>query len=74
MKIPIVNKIGSGFIEDKKYLLRWPFNMIFVGKTGVGKSNLLLHMILSTKFFNKPDIIYYYGPNAYQDDMKYVKI
>ena len=30
-------------------------------------------MILTAKFFNKPDIIYCYGPNAYQDDMKYLK-
>ena len=43
------------------------------GKTGAGKGNLLLHMILSTRFFNKSDTIYYYGPNACQEDMKYLK-
>ena len=73
MKIPRVNKSSSGFIEDEKYLLRWPFNMVVVGKTGAGKGNVLLHMIVSTKVFNIPDIIYYYGPNAYQDDMTYLK-
>ena len=73
MKIPRVNTSGSGFIEDKNYLLRWPFNMVIIVKTGSGKGNLLLHMILTTTFFNKPDIIYYFGPNAYQDDMKYLK-
>ena len=74
MKIPRVNKSGSGFIEDEDYILRWPFNMVIIGRTGAGKGNLLLHMILTGKVFNKPDIIYYYGPNAYQDDMKYLKI
>ena len=73
MKIPMANKSGSGFIEDGDYLLRWPFNMVIIGKTGSGKGNLLLYMILTAKFLNKPDIIYYYGPNPYQDDMKYLK-
>ena len=46
--------------------------MIIGGKTGVGKVKLFLHIILSTKFFNRPDI-YCYGPNTFQDDMKYLK-
>ena len=69
MKIPRVNKTANGFNEDKKYILQWPFNMLIIGLSGCGKGNLILHMILTGRFFNKPGIFYYYGPNAYQDDM-----
>ena len=30
-------------------------------------------MILSCKFFNKPDIVYYYGRNIQQDKIQYLK-
>ena len=73
MKIPRVNKSGTGFIKDENYILQWAFNLTIIGRSGAGKGNLMLYMILSGRFFNKPDIIYYYGPNAYQDDMKYLK-
>ena len=32
-----------------------------------------MYMILSCKFFNKPDIIYYYGRNIQQDKIQYLK-
>ena len=74
MRVPKVSKNkGSSYIENEGYILRWPFSMIIVGKSGCGKTNRLLYMILSTKFFNKPDIIYYYGANIYQDDIQYLK-
>ena len=72
MKIPRVNKSGDGFIEDQNYLLQWPFNMVIIGRSGSGKGNLLLHMILTARFFNKPGLFYYYGPNAYQNDMLFL--
>ena len=50
---------GGNSIDDEKYILSRPFGIIIVGSSGCGKTNLLLYMILSTKFLNQPDIIYY---------------
>ena len=46
--------------------------MIIVGDSSRGKTNLIMYMILSAKFF-KPDVIYYYGRNIEQDKIKYIK-
>ena len=73
MKIPRVNKSGNGFIEDENYILQWPLNMLIIGRSGSGNGNLLLHMILTARVFNKPSVFYYYGPNAYQSDMLVLK-
>ena len=32
-----------------------------------------MFMTLSTSFFNKPDIMYYYGRNIQQDKIQYLK-
>ena len=47
--------------------------MVSVGDSSRGKMNLVMYMILSTKFFNKPDIVYYYGRNINQDKIQYLK-
>ena len=58
---------------DDNYILKWPFRLLVVGDSSRGKTNLIIYMILSCKFFNKPDIIYYYGRNIQQDKIQYLK-
>ena len=55
------------------YMLKWPFRMIIVGDSSRGKANLVMYTILSTKVFNKPDIVYYYDRNILQDKIQYLK-
>ena len=47
--------------------------MIVVGDSSRGNIHLILYMIMSTKFFNTPDIIYYYGCNILQDKIQYLR-
>ena len=55
-------------------MLKWPFRMIIVGESSRGKTNLMImYMILSTKLFNRLDIVYYYGRNILQDKIQYLK-
>ena len=70
MKIP--NLDMKKIDDNDSYVLKWPFRMIIVGDSSRGKTNLVMYMILSAKFF-KPDIIYYYGRNIEQDKIKYIK-
>ena len=71
MKIPNLDMNKKE--DDNNYILKWPFRMVIVGDSSRGKTNLTMYMILSGKFFNKPDIIYYYGPNIEQDKIQYLK-
>ena len=71
MKIPNLDVKNQD--DDDGYVLKWPFRMIVVGNSSRGKTNLVMYMILSTKFFNKPDIAYYYGRNILQDKIQYLK-
>ena len=71
MKIPNLDVIKKECDHD--YILKWPFRMLIIGDSSRGKTNLVMYMILSCKFFNKPDIIYYYGRNIKQDKIEYLK-
>ena len=71
MKIPNLDMNKKDDNDD--YILKWAFRMIVVGDSSRGKTNLTIYMILSGKFFNKPDIIYYYGRNIEQDKIQYIK-
>ena len=54
-----ITKVDIKKIEDNdKYSLKWPFRMITIADSSRGKANLILYVIVSTKFFNKPYIIY----------------
>ena len=70
MKIPNLDMKKKN--DNDSYILKWPFRMIIVGDSSRGKTNLVMYMILSAKFF-KPDVIYYYGRNIEQDKIKYIK-
>ena len=71
MKIP--NLDIKKETDDDKYILKWPFRLLVIGDSSRGKTNLVMFMILSCRFFNKPDIIYYYGRNIQQDKIQYLK-
>ena len=71
MKIP--NLDLNKKVCDNNYLLKWPFRLLVVGDSSSGKTNLIVFMILSCKFFDRPDIIYYYGRNIQQDKLQYLK-
>ena len=71
MKIPNLDVIKKEC--DNDYILKWPFRMLIIGDSSRGKTNLVMYMILSCKFCNKPDIIYYYGRNIKQDKIEYLK-
>ena len=71
MKIP-----NSDFNKkecDNNYILKWPFRLLVVGDSSRGKTNAIIFMILSCEFFDRPDIIYYYGRNIKQDKIQYLK-
>ena len=70
MKIPNLDMNKKD--DSNPYILKWPFRIIIVGDSNRGKTNLVMYMILSAKFFN-PDVIYYYGRNIEQDKIKYIK-
>ena len=59
MKIPNLDMNKKE--NNNNYLLIWPFRMVIIGDSSRGKSNLVMYMILCCKFFNRPDLIYYYG-------------
>ena len=69
MKIPNLDMNKKD--DNDSYILKCP-RMIIVGDSSRGKTNLVMYMILSAKFF-KPDVIYYYGRNIEQDKIKYIK-
>ena len=71
MKIPNLDMKKKD--DNDSYILKWPFRMVIVGDSSRGKTNLVMYMILSGKFFNQPDIIFYYGRNIEQDKIKYLK-
>ena len=70
MKIPNLDMKKKD--NNDSYILKWPFRMSISGDSSRGKTNLVMYMILSAKFF-KPDVIYYYGRNIEQDKIKYIK-
>ena len=70
MKIPNLDMNKKD--NNDSYILKWPFRMSISGDSSRGKTNLVMYMILSAKFF-KPDVIYYYGRNIEQDKIKYIK-
>ena len=71
MKIPNldVNKKEC----ENNYILKWPFRLLIIGDSSRGKTNLVMFMVLTTTFFNIPDIVYYYGRNIQQDKIQYLK-
>ena len=71
MRIPNLDMNKTEDSDD--YILTWPFRMIISGDSSRGKTNLTMYMILSGKFLNKVDIIYYFGRNIEQDKIKYIK-
>ena len=70
MKIPNLDMKKKDCNDS--YILKWPFRMCISADSSRGKTNLVMYMILSAKFF-KPDVIYYYGRNIEQDKIKYIK-
>ena len=61
MRLPNYDlNLGSRNTDNDNYIVKWPFSMIIIGKSGYGKTNLLIHMILSCRFRNKFDRIYYF--------------
>ena len=70
MKIPNLDMNKKD--NDNQYVLKSPFRMCISGDSSRGKTNLVMYMILSTKFF-KPDVVYYYGRNIDQCKIKYIK-
>ena len=71
MKIPNLDMNKKEDYDD--YILKRPFRMVVVGDSSRGKTNLVMYMILSGQFFNKPDKIYYYGRTIEQDKIQYLK-
>ena len=71
MKIPNLDLSKKECNND--YILKWPFRLLVIGDSSRGKTNLIIYMILSCKFFDKPDIVYYYGRNIQQDKIQYLK-
>ena len=71
MKIPNLDVNKKEYSDD--YILKWPFRLLFIGDSSRGKTNLVMFMVLSTRFFNKPDVIYYYSRNIQQDEIQYLK-